>query len=138
MDKVKKILILVILIFTVVGFCSSGVLAASGDDGGEDLSGGTGGANFDFNSFDAEVSEVEKVNKFVDNAAGTTITIARIVCVAIAIVMLLVIAMKYMISAPGDRADIKKHAINYVIGACVLFGVSGILTILNEVAKSIK
>ena len=73
----------------------------------------------------------------VNNAAANVIGIARIICVAIAIVMLLVIAMKYMISAPGDRADIKKHAVNYVIGAFVLFGISGILTILNNFAQKI-
>ena len=58
----------------------------------------------------------------------------RIVCVSIAIVILLVISMKYMMSAPGDRADIKKHAIHYVISAVILFGVTGILTIISNVA----
>ena len=45
--------------------------------------------------------------------------------------------MKYMMSAPGDRADIKKHAVHYVISALILFGVSGILTIISEFAKAI-
>ena len=61
----------------------------------------------------------------------------RIVCVTIAIVILLAISMKYMMSAPGDRADIKKHAIHYVIGAFILFGVTGILGILDNFAKQI-
>ena len=33
--------------------------------------------------------------------------------------MLIVLAMKYMMSAPGERADIKKHAVVYVVGAVV-------------------
>ena len=52
--------------------------------------------------------------------------------------MLLVIAMRYMTSAPGDRADIKKHAIAYVIGAVILFGVPAILGLLVEVAEAIN
>ena len=46
--------------------------------------------------------------------------------------------MKYMSSAPSDRADIKKHAIAYVIGAIILFGVTGILSIIIEVSETIK
>lgn len=63
---------------------------------------------------------------------------ARIVCATIAVVVLLVISMKYMLSAPGDRADIKKHAVHYVIGATILFGASGILGIIGKFAEVVK
>ena len=69
---------------------------------------------------------------------GSIIVIARVITTSIAIIVLLVIAMKYMISAPGDRADIKKHAIAYVIGAMILFGSSAILGILVNIAGKIK
>lgn len=138
MNILKKIsLVLLILVVAISIGCTS-VRAESGDDGGEDLSGGSSNANFDLEAFDnTSALGADKANNMVNNAAAQIISIARIVCVTIAIVMLLVIAMKYMISAPGDRADIKKHAVNYVIGAFVLFGVSGILTVLNNVAQSI-
>ena len=35
-------------------------------------------------------------------------------------------------AAPGDRADIKKYAMNYVIGAMILFGAAGILGIVQR------
>ena len=41
-----------------------------------------------------------------------------------------------MISSPGDRADIKKHAVAYVIGAFVLFGVTGILGVLVDLSNT--
>ena len=130
--KMSVVFIILILLMTI--YCI-GVNANSADDGGEDLS---DNANFDLNAFDKASDEgSKKANNMVNNAAANVIGIARIICVAIAIVMLLVIAMKYMISAPGDRADIKKHAVNYVIGAFVLFGISGILTILNNFAQKI-
>ena len=62
----------------------------------------------------------------------------RVVGVCFAIVMLLTIAMKYMTAAPGDKADIKKSAIQYVVGAVVLFGAVGILTIISKFATAIK
>ena len=40
----------------------------------------------------------------VNNIAGAIITITRIICAGVAIIMLIVLAMKYMLSAPGDRA----------------------------------
>ncbi len=52
-----------------------------------------------------------------------------------AIIILLVIGMKYMLAAPGDRAGIKKYSIKYVIGALILFGASGIVTIMKGFVK---
>ena len=67
----------------------------------------------------------------------TVMTVVRIVAVSVAIIMLLVLAMKYMVSAPGDRADIKKHAVPYVIGVIILFGASGVLAIIGKLSSII-
>ena len=74
----------------------------------------------------------------VNTVTGTIITSIRVVGVAVAIVMLLTVAMKYMTAAPGDKADIKKSAIQYVVGAIVLFAVTGILGIINQFSSGIK
>ena len=50
--------------------------------------------------------------------------------------MLVVLAIKYMSAAPGDKADIKKHAVVYVTGAVVLFGSAGILSIIEKFAST--
>lgn len=120
----KKISILLILV-TLVSLLSGLAFEVFATD------------NFDINSF--EETNVPGSNTFtnlVDKSAITVLAVARIVCVAIAIVMLLTIAMKYMMSSPGDRADIKKHAVNYVLGAFILFGVNGILSIINNISKA--
>lgn len=59
---------------------------------------------------------------------GTILTIGA----AVAICILMVIGCKYLMAAPGDRADIKKYAMNYVIGAMILFGAAGILGIVQR------
>ena len=42
-------------------------------------------------------------------------------------------------ASAGDRADIKKYAVNYIIGAIILFGTTGILGIVqNFVKNSVK
>lgn len=78
----------------------------------------------------------QNVKNMINSSTGTVITILRIAGVAIASIMLLAIAMRYMFSSAGDRADIKKHAIAYVVGAIILFGVTGILGILVDVSNS--
>lgn len=64
--------------------------------------------------------------------AGAVITITRIVAAGIAIIMISVLAMKYMTAAPSEKADIKKHAIPFVAGAIIMFSVSGILGIIQK------
>ena len=122
MNKIKKIFVILFVMFFAVAIINTKILAND---------------NFDFNAFNENVTQAANVTKLVNNTAITAISVARIVGVTIAIVILLVIAMKYMISAPGDRADIKKHAIHYVIGAFILFAVTGILSILDTFAKAI-
>lgn len=94
--------------------------------------------NFNMTAFDSAPPEADGMKTLVNDTAITAIGIMRIVCVTIAIVILLTISMKYMMSAPGDRADIKKHAVHYVIGAFILFGVTGILGVISNFADHIK
>ena len=69
---------------------------------------------------------------------GSAITIVQVVGVGVAIIMLIVLAIKYISAAPGDKADIKKHAVVYVVGAVVLFAASGILGIVKKFAGNIQ
>lgn len=121
--KNNLIKIISIVIIICMGFGVMNIVIAADDD------------RFQVERFEDIENPIENTTR---NTTATIISAVRIVGVTVAIVMLLVIAMKYMASAPGDRADIKKHAVAYVIGAVILFGVSGILGILVEIAGAIK
>jgi hypothetical protein len=70
---------------------------------------------------------------------ASVLDVIRLAGAGIAVIILLVIGIKYAIASVGERADIKKYAINYVIGALVLFGATGILSILkNVITESIS
>ena len=90
------------------------------------------GVFLDASAFDTVSGKAEKVTSLANTAAGTVASVLRIAGVCIAVVMLLTIAMKYMISSAGDRADLKKHAVAYVVGAVVLFGATNIIATLVE------
>ncbi len=59
----------------------------------------------------------------------------QITAVGMGLIMLTALAIKYMTSAPGDKAEIKKHAVVYVVGACMAFGATGIVEIIKNFAE---
>lgn len=54
----------------------------------------------------------------------------------VAVVLIIVLAIKYMTAAPEGKADVKKSAIIYVVGAILMFGASAILGIIKDWAPS--
>lgn len=126
MKKILKISLITILIMIILfGICKNYSEASSYSGAMRDLIG-------------YSYSDTTGTSGKVNTVTGTIITVIRIIGVCVAIVMLLTIAMKYMTAAPGDKADIKKSAVGYVVGAIVLFGVTGILGIINNFASGIK
>ncbi len=73
-------------------------------------------------------------SKALNNIVGGLLTMVQVVGSGVAVIMLIVLAIKYISAAPSDKAEIKKHAVVYVIGAVVLFAASGIITIVRNFA----
>ena len=117
-NKLKKVLIMIIY-FILLSSCLSNIVIGSGEQ-------------YNIEVFDNFNNPIQNSS---NNISANVITVVRIIAVTIAIVMLLAVAMKYMTSAPGDRADIKKHAISYLIGASIIFGVTGIIEFLIELSN---
>lgn len=83
-------------------------------------------------TFKGDTTNVVDAKTAATNIVGSILAVTRTVAAAIALVILIVIACKYIIASAGDRADIKKYAINYIIGAVILFAASGILSIIKS------
>lgn len=66
------------------------------------------------------------------NIVGALLTVVQVVALGTAVIMLIVLAIKYISSAPSDKADIKKSATIYVVGAIILFSGSGIIGIIRK------
>jgi len=92
--------------------------------------------NFDFSGFESNTAS-DTIKTPVKDAVGAILSVVRIVGTGIAIIILAVVAMKYMMAAPSDRADFKKAAIQYVVGAIIVFGASNILTLLIPIIERI-
>ena len=87
------------------------------------------------NQADAEAPD--NVTTAVTNVSGAVITIARVISAAVAVAMLAIVGMKYMSAAPSEKADIKKQAVVYIVGAVIMFACTGILGIIQKFAASI-
>ena len=119
----KMIVLILVLIVGIVPVISS----ADYNTEMSTLLTGADGAEGEWKAQGTATTKVQYVMK-------ACISIVRIVGMCIAVTLLLVVAIKYMSAAPGDKADIKKASFAYVVGAVILFGAVGILGIINEFA----
>lgn len=114
----KKIIKIACLIFIILivscTFISNSVLASD---------------NYNVQVFENKDSGA--IGTSIKTAAGTLLYVIKIIAVGVGLIMLAVLAMKYMMSSAQERATIKQSAMVYVIGAVVLFGAAGILDIIE-------
>lgn len=94
-----------------------------------------------FNDAEDKIENAQNVDdsaaESVAKMANSIIGVVQVVGMAVAVIMLIVLAIKYISAAPSDKAEIKKHAVVYVVGAVVLFAATGILEIVKNFSKNI-
>ena len=138
--KVSKVLIAILLAITFLFVFNGNVLAADNDSDKNKGKVPAARETWDMTDFD-EFDDYDKSGKLrtaTKNVMGTAIQVIRIVGTGIAIIMLTYVAIKYMTAAPTEKADFKKSATAYVVGAIVLFASTNILTIIANFAEQIK
>ncbi|MFG6318498.1 MAG: TrbC/VirB2 family protein [Clostridia bacterium] len=91
--------------------------------------------NFDFSGFEKKADST--ITDPVKTGIGSVLSVVRIAGTGIAIIILAYMGIKYMIAAPGDRADFKKGAMQYVVGAIIVFGAANLLGMLIPIFETI-
>ena len=71
----------------------------------------------------------------LDTTTSNIIGIVQFICYAAAVILLIVLGVKWLIAAPDQKADIKKSAVIYVIGAVLVFAAGAILQVIRNVAN---
>ena len=72
----------------------------------------------------------------INNITGNVIFIIQMIAFAAAVIMLIFVGIKFITASPEGKAEIKKTAIIYVVGAILLFAASGILQIIKNLAET--
>lgn len=74
----------------------------------------------------------------VSNIASMVIYVIQIIAFAAAVIMLMFVGIKFLTASPEGKAEIKKSAVIYVIGAILLFAATGILQIVRNLAENVN
>ncbi len=88
--------------------------------------------------FNGDTSEVSKAVNATQTIIGTILDVTRLVGIGIAVIMLSYIGIKFMLASPSERANIKQYSMNFIIGAFILIGGVGFLTIIKNFAVKIN
>ncbi len=68
------------------------------------------------------------------NPVGNIIGIVQFICYAAAVIMIVMLGVKFMTASPDGKAEIKKSAIIYVVGAVLVFAAGALLNLVRNVA----
>ncbi len=113
LKTLKIITILAIIIFLFTPIC---------------LAGGTP-TTIDPNEWKPDNLQMEDYDEVVD-VAVVIIAVIRYVGVAVSIIVLLIIGIKYMTGTVQEKAEYKKTMIPYLIGVFIFFALSQILPVI--------
>ena len=94
-------------------------------------------SDFLFSADDIQAVGGQAANNIQD-ISGILLGVAQVIGVAVAVIMLIILAIKYLSAAPGEKADIKKSAVVYVVGALLLFGGVAFLNIIQKGASELN
>ena len=65
------------------------------------------------------------------------VTIIQVVGIVIAVIVLLVIGIKYMIGSASEKAEYKKTMIPYIVGAVLIFAGTSLVKVIYSLASSV-
>ena len=74
----------------------------------------------------------------IQNIGGNIVTIVQVVGIVIAIVILLVIGIKYMIGSASEKAEYKKTMIPYIVGAVLIFAGTSLVRVIYSLSTSVS
>lgn len=120
MKKTSKILVALCIILAIVTMCA--VSFAEGVTP-KDFTGG----NIDGSSTSGII-----------NLGNQIVSVVRTVGVLVAVVILLVLGIKYMVGSAEEKADYKKSMIPYLVGAVLIFAASAITGIVYDMAMALN
>ena len=72
----------------------------------------------------------------LDTTTSNIIGIVQFICYAAAVILLVILGVKWISAAPDAKADIKKSAVIYVVGAALVFAAGAILQVIKKVADN--
>ncbi len=76
----------------------------------------------------------EEITDKTRSIAASIIYLVQIAGTGTSVIMLTYMGAKYMLAAPSEKADFKKSATGFIVGAVVLFAATNIIVIISKFA----
>lgn len=73
----------------------------------------------------------------IQNFGGNIMGVINVVGVVVAVVILMVIGIKYMMGSAEEKAEYKKTMIPYIVGAVLIFGATTIANVVFQFAQGV-
>lgn len=123
MKKIGKVLVLYAIILTVVLSISTMPVYAAGQGGMPNI-----------NAFSPTNEEMP--TEFA-NVISLIITVIQVIGIAVAVIMLMVLGIKYMTGSVEQKANYKKTMVPYIVGAVLVVSISTIVKLIYGLASQI-
>ena len=123
--KILSIILTIAMIFTISMGTISMATGAAGDQ-----------------SSDSTIDDLFTPNGDLDtdnltNVGANIVSIITTIGIVVAVVVLLVLGIKYMIGSASEKAEYKKTMIPYLVGAVLIFGAPAIAKAVVSVSEAI-
>ena len=119
MKKQVKVLSIALIVLTILLAISNVVLATDIPGKIDQIAQGNSSAN---------------TSKVV-NFGATIVTIMQTVGIVVAVVVLLILGIKYMMGSAEEKAEYKKTMIPYLVGAILIFASTTIVNVVYNIAN---
>ena len=134
MKKLIKILPIIMAVMMV--FMTASPVFASGTGTRTGTGTGTGtGTEFDPSQYKPNRTEAD--NSGLRNTAETIVGYIQVIGTIAAIVILMVVGIKYMMGSAEQKAEYKKVMLPYIIGAIILLAASNVIVWINGFANGL-
>lgn len=127
MNKTMKILSIVLMAIMLVTSISTISMAAGKTESGVNAVG----------IADQLTGKSTAASSDVVNIGNQIIGILTTVGVVVAVVVLLILGIKYMMGSASEKAEYKKTMIPYLVGAVLIFGASAITKVVVSIGQGI-
>lgn len=121
----KKFLIIFIMIFFLMNTINMPIYAAHNSTGSSAIA-----------AYNKEIKTVNTSSgtptETVSNIIGSIIFIMQSILLAFALIMLIVLGIKFIVGSVEEKAEIKKHLTIYVFGVVLLIVASGLVSLLRK------
>ena len=72
------------------------------------------------------------------NVGNNIVTIIQVIGIVLAVIVLLIIGIKYMMGSASEKAEYKKTMIPYIVGAVLIFAGTSLVRVIYSLSSSVS